>query len=348
MIATFHRAEWYNRYKITTTYMESTERAVKPGDIVWAKHRGCGWWPARFTTTIARGSSSQVLARVDFLEENTHALLPMNRIALYSEHKVEDPKCKRLLRAIRTADWLVSQRESSKLNGFTDRFCVRGKAFDNDIIYNTIQEEENKELEKRAVLKDFMIRDIKGLLAILTARKNIKLIYNSADAFLIAIDAIQDNIKDGDLLIKAEIGKLLKNFIAMYKDDEELLELVSKASKVLEQLKNAVINEYFGEPFKEPPKKKKVEVIEVEDQPGDMCDIEGVNRVKQFINSLNKSEEVIEQVLTRKKGDVAKAKGKGRKISVKERCIKSKTFKRDTRLMIEACQQLAKVIEEVL
>jgi hypothetical protein len=301
---------------------------VRCGEIVWAKVRGYTWWPARLTS-IKREPNSKTLVRVDFLDDNMHAVLAIDKVVPYKQGKESFRKTKRrrLLGAIRIADMLTSPSSKPELEGFTDNFSVSAKSFGNDTLYNTIQKEVNKEMNKKNVVKSLLVKSIKTLLKILTVKKNPKLVYNTEMDVLAALKAIQGSVNDGAIAIKDDIGNSLKVFINTYEDTNQLTGLINYAKEVLDLLKKTINKKHLDEIVKNKgsvTKKKKIETIEIEDKP-----IQKPQEIIYFTNPPTTNKLLLEEEKVKSVED------------------KSSPVVKNTALMITICQQLAKVIEEV-
>ena len=326
--------------------MKSGKTSIRCGEIVWAKMRGYTWWPARLISTIKREAINKTLVRVDFLDDNTHALLAIDKVIQYKEGKesFRKTKIKRLLRAIRIADLLTSPNNNPELKGFTDNFSIKIESFGNDTLYNTIQEEviekeDKKDMDEKSEVKSSTIASIKTLLKVITVKKNTKLISDTENDALIALKAIQ---KSGARLIKDDIKELLKTFIDMYEDAKELMRIVSYAKEVLDSLEEVVTDKCFGEDSKNkdfPVKRKKIETIEIKDQP--------IPEIIQHTNHpVNQNKILVEENMVKEdvKKKMVKERLKGKHKSTRDEIS---PVVRDTVLMIDTCQRLAKVIEEV-
>jgi len=78
----------------------------KSDDIVWAKLRGFSWWPAMVSRTEKSRNSSETMVVVNFIGENSHAVLPLDKVVHYREgyEQFSATKKKSLLDAIASAN----------------------------------------------------------------------------------------------------------------------------------------------------------------------------------------------------------------------------------------------------
>ena len=76
------------------------------GDLVWAKIKGCSWWPASFSRTEKGRNGSEPQALVNFVGESTHAVLTFDKIVPYKDgyDQYSVTKKRSLLDAIKFAD----------------------------------------------------------------------------------------------------------------------------------------------------------------------------------------------------------------------------------------------------
>jgi hypothetical protein len=85
--------------------MES--RKFKKGEVVWAKVRGFPWWPGVVKTMMHRISKSQDETKVvvNFIGDNSHANLPLNKVERFMPKYDEyaNTKHKALLNSISVA-----------------------------------------------------------------------------------------------------------------------------------------------------------------------------------------------------------------------------------------------------
>jgi len=87
----------------------------KKGDIVWAKIRGYPWWPG-MVAHIEDGSDEERDPKilVNFIGDNSHAELPLNKISNFEENLKEYSKSKKkdLLDSIELAQKIKSGETS--------------------------------------------------------------------------------------------------------------------------------------------------------------------------------------------------------------------------------------------
>ncbi len=90
-------------------------------DLVWAKIRGCSWWPGVVSHTEKPRNGSEPQVVVNFIGENSHAVVPMDRVIHYREgyKKFSVTKKRSLLDAIAIADQIQAGTTTYRGKFFT-------------------------------------------------------------------------------------------------------------------------------------------------------------------------------------------------------------------------------------
>jgi hypothetical protein len=75
-------------------------------DLVWAKVKGCSWWPAVISSVGKSRNNGEPQVTVNFVGHNSHAILPLDKIVNYRDRYSEFSKTKKrsLLDAIEIAN----------------------------------------------------------------------------------------------------------------------------------------------------------------------------------------------------------------------------------------------------
>lgn len=97
--------------------------SFKKGDLVWAKIRGYPWWPGIVQSSKVKiGSNKEEINKelkllVNFLGDNTHAEIPLQKIENYNAKFDEFSKTKKktLLKAIQIANKISKGETSTEL-----------------------------------------------------------------------------------------------------------------------------------------------------------------------------------------------------------------------------------------
>jgi len=63
-----------------------TQDLFQQGEIVWAKVSGHPWWPALVVEVDSNTKQGIRQAAVNFIGENSHASLPLSKLASYKDH----------------------------------------------------------------------------------------------------------------------------------------------------------------------------------------------------------------------------------------------------------------------
>ena len=96
----------------------------KKGDLVWAEIRGYPWWPGIVQSSKVKiGSNKEEINKeikvlVNFLGDNTHAEIPLQKIEIYEKKYEEFSKTKKknLQKAIILANKLVKDENINETN----------------------------------------------------------------------------------------------------------------------------------------------------------------------------------------------------------------------------------------
>lgn len=111
------------------------EKAFKKGEVVWAKVRGYSWWPGiikkislKFSKAENRknmGNSKEIRILVKFIGDNSHSVLPLDKIEKFEKNFSHFSKTKKkpLLNSIKLAKKylngelsLIELKRNSKLS----------------------------------------------------------------------------------------------------------------------------------------------------------------------------------------------------------------------------------------
>eukprot|EP01017_Pseudomicrothorax_dubius_P038881 TRINITY_DN5894_c0_g1_i1.p1 TRINITY_DN5894_c0_g1~~TRINITY_DN5894_c0_g1_i1.p1 ORF type:complete len:507 (+),score=92.96 TRINITY_DN5894_c0_g1_i1:19-1539(+) len=81
------------------------------GEVVWAKIKGYPWWPAKVSRVVETREKVQRMLLVNFVGENTHAKLPLAKIAKFAEKLAEAKQSKnqKLLESIAEAQEMYTK-----------------------------------------------------------------------------------------------------------------------------------------------------------------------------------------------------------------------------------------------
>ena len=60
-----------------------SEIQYKKDDLVWAKIKGCSWWPAVVSSVEKGRTEAETQITVNFVGDNSHAILPPDKILGY-------------------------------------------------------------------------------------------------------------------------------------------------------------------------------------------------------------------------------------------------------------------------
>ena len=85
-------------------------------DLVWAKIRGCSWWPAVVSHTEKPRNGTEPQVIVNFIGENSHAVLLLDKVVHYRDgyKQFSATKKRSLLDAIKTADEIEAGKTTFK------------------------------------------------------------------------------------------------------------------------------------------------------------------------------------------------------------------------------------------
>jgi hypothetical protein len=105
------------------------ERKFKKGEVVWAKVRGFPWWPGVVRSILHRISKTQdeTKAVVNFIGDNSHASLPLNKIERFM------PK--------------FEEYSNTRHRGLLNSIEIAKKIFNNELTYEKHLQFINKDKE---------------------------------------------------------------------------------------------------------------------------------------------------------------------------------------------------------
>lgn len=214
-------------------------RNLREGDIVWAKVRGHSWWPARLIEVVQHSATHKDSARVEFIGDNTKAVVSLSLVADYESNysKFSETKRKGRLKAISAANILANRIHS-------EHFGTKLKA---------------DELAGKRLLPEQGVsscEEAKGILEDLVKQKDASLAIAYSKVIMRAVDTIEKTIHDHYTIQRTNIGFLLQKFTQLYQHEPFLKPVIKHAAHTLKSLKELVINAYFGPP---PPVEKAAE-----------------------------------------------------------------------------------------
>lgn len=203
---------------------------LNKGDIIWAKLRGYPWWPARFVGVRQR--RPEPLVQVRFINDDSHASIPLSHVVAYKDKREEYGRTKRkaLMRSISCADRLVEGGPRIELGGEesvaseckTQTKECHGKR--KRIISDT--EEEGPE--------SVTVKDIESLLEEVVNKKNVEVAVSLEKKLLSAIKSIKREVT----MVTKEIEINLEKFLSIYADVPCLKKVKDKANKLLKNLES--------------------------------------------------------------------------------------------------------------
>mmetsp|Transcript_5963 Transcript_5963/g.5255 ORF Transcript_5963/g.5255 Transcript_5963/m.5255 type:complete len:88 (-) Transcript_5963:399-662(-) len=81
------------------------------GEVVWAKIKGYPWWPAVVAKVYHSKAEPDKITDilVNFLGENSHAKLPLDKVGKFAENRAEFSKMKKkkLIESVQIAERII-------------------------------------------------------------------------------------------------------------------------------------------------------------------------------------------------------------------------------------------------
>jgi len=151
------------------------EKSFKKGEVVWAKVRGYSWWPGivkKITLKISKldNSSSEIIKKnnssnskeirieVKFIGDNSHSVLPLDKIEKFEKKYSEFSKTKKkpLIHSIKQAKKLIAGEIS--ISDLNKNNILKTKEDDNkysDLLISENSEDESSKRKKNDVIINF-------------------------------------------------------------------------------------------------------------------------------------------------------------------------------------------------
>eukprot|EP00826_Nyctotherus_ovalis_P060650 TRINITY_DN8536_c0_g2_i1.p1 TRINITY_DN8536_c0_g2~~TRINITY_DN8536_c0_g2_i1.p1 ORF type:complete len:312 (+),score=59.01 TRINITY_DN8536_c0_g2_i1:206-1141(+) len=203
---------------------------LNKGDIIWAKLRGYPWWPARFVGV--RQHKPEPLVQVKFINDNSHASIPLSHVVAYEDKREEYGRTKRkaLMRSISCADRLIEGGPRIELEGegSMESECQTQTKEHNGKRKLIISDSEEEGSERVSM------RDAEGLLKEVVSKRNTEVAISLEEKLLSAIKDIKREVT----MVTKEIEINLEKFISIYADVPYLKRVRDKANKLLKSLES--------------------------------------------------------------------------------------------------------------
>ncbi len=238
-----------------------TNPQYKKDDLVWAKVEGYSWWPAVVAAVEKVPDPGEPRIIVNFIGEDSHAILPPTKIAPYREKYSLYSKTKKkyLLAAIDTANKIESGEvkytsKMPEINPLVKQSKMQARQPAQTALVPkkrppepADEEEDKSESESQLPAKNILLEERAYLLKLLGCsdpRKILKEERRIRDC----LDKITHTYLGTADLANSGIGHLLQKFVNKCAKNQKLESVLAAGQKTLQELKNGILIELFGVP----------------------------------------------------------------------------------------------------